>query len=334
MHGDIDSPHNAVITKDDYEIYPKKNELFSIALRGDLVSKTFLFLGFSFEDPNLNYILSRIRILLDGHTKEHYCIFKRVNKKDFKSNEQFIRTEIKQNLRVEDLKRYGIQTILIDDYPEITNILSEIEYCYRLSTIFISGSAHEYNPWGKIKSLNFIRNLSKEISSNNYKIVSGFGKGIGAEVVNGTLDYIFSTNYRHIEDYLLLRPFPHLISDPDERKFKWSKYRKEMISSSGISLFIFGNKLIKDDKGTAQVIQADGMREEYEISKENKNKLIPIGITGYISEEFWNEVMNNFNTLYQNHPQLKTEFQELNNKSLEPDRLIEIIIKIILEIKK
>ena len=62
MHGDIENPDEAVLTKDDYESYHVKMQPFINALSGDLVSKTFLFLGFSFTDPNLDYILSRVRI--------------------------------------------------------------------------------------------------------------------------------------------------------------------------------------------------------------------------------------------------------------------------------
>lgn len=45
MHGDKNSPDEAILTKDDYDSYNDKRELFSTALRGDLLSKTFLFLG-------------------------------------------------------------------------------------------------------------------------------------------------------------------------------------------------------------------------------------------------------------------------------------------------
>lgn len=62
MHGDVENPNEAVLIKDDYEKYHKNYEPFITALSGDLVSKTFLFIGFSFSDPNLDYILSRIRI--------------------------------------------------------------------------------------------------------------------------------------------------------------------------------------------------------------------------------------------------------------------------------
>ena len=65
------------LTKEDYETYAQHRELFTIRLKGDLVSQTFLFLGFSFTDPNIDYILSRVRILLEENTPTHYCIIRR-----------------------------------------------------------------------------------------------------------------------------------------------------------------------------------------------------------------------------------------------------------------
>ena len=59
----------------------EKRQLFTTALQGDLVSKTFLFIGFSFEDPNLKYILSRIRNLLDANRRTHYCLLEKIQKR-------------------------------------------------------------------------------------------------------------------------------------------------------------------------------------------------------------------------------------------------------------
>ena len=42
MHGDIEHPADAVISKDEYEAYPLNMAPFVTALRGDLVEKTFL----------------------------------------------------------------------------------------------------------------------------------------------------------------------------------------------------------------------------------------------------------------------------------------------------
>ena len=80
MHGDVDIPGEVVISKDDYERYNEKRSLFVTALRGDLVSKTFLFVGFSFEDPNLESILGKVNVLLGDNKREHYCIQRYVSK--------------------------------------------------------------------------------------------------------------------------------------------------------------------------------------------------------------------------------------------------------------
>lgn len=97
MHGDVESPQNAVISKDDYERYSDKNSLFITALRGDLVSKTFLFVGFSFEDPNLESILGKVNILLGDNKREHYCIQKQVLEEEFKTSEEYAYAKIKQD---------------------------------------------------------------------------------------------------------------------------------------------------------------------------------------------------------------------------------------------
>lgn len=66
----------------------------------------------------------------------------------------------------------------------------------------------------------------------------------------------------------------------------WEIYRQDMISYSGISIFLLGNK--KEGETT---VLSNGMRSEYEISKKQGNFLIPIGRTGYISEVLWNELL-------------------------------------------
>src|SRR5699024_5552765 len=114
--------HEAVLTKDDYEGYDLKRQLFSTALRGDLVTKTFLFIGFSFDDPNLSYILSRIRILLEENSRNHYCFMKEIDPNDYSSDAEFQYAKIKQELKIKDLKRYKIIVLLVNEYQDITNI--------------------------------------------------------------------------------------------------------------------------------------------------------------------------------------------------------------------
>ena len=83
MHGDISDPGKTILIKDDYERYHLTGQAFITALTGDLISKTFLFLGFSFSDPNIDYVLSRIRASYAENMRTHYCFVKRLDEKDF-----------------------------------------------------------------------------------------------------------------------------------------------------------------------------------------------------------------------------------------------------------
>lgn len=281
MHGDVDSPDEAVISKDDYERYSDKNSLFVTALRGDLVSKTFLFVGFSFEDPNLESILGKVKILLGERTREHYCIQKQVLEQDYDDQDDYLYAKIKQDLKIRDLMRYGIDTVLVDDYSEIPKLISKIEEEYFKNTIFISGSISDYNEnWSEEKVKQFCYNLSRSLVSKNYKIISGFGLGVGSSVINGALDEIYNTKYRHVSEHLGLFPFPQ--HDDGEKSLveRWTENREQMISEAGVCIFIFGNKL---DNG--EVVIANGMLEEFQIAKERGKIIIPIGSTGFAAKE-------------------------------------------------
>jgi hypothetical protein len=141
MHGDIEHPDEAVLTKDDYESYHVKMDQFITALSGDLVSKTFIFIGFSFTDPNLDYILSRVRVSYEKSQRTHYCFLKKVIQEQDEEKADFSYRARKQDLFCGDLNRFNIKVVLVDSYSEITDILRTIENRHRQKSIFISGAA-------------------------------------------------------------------------------------------------------------------------------------------------------------------------------------------------
>lgn len=60
MHGDIDDTKNIVLKEDDYLKYSLKHELLETYIKSLLIDKTFLFVGYSLNDNNLNLIMSYI----------------------------------------------------------------------------------------------------------------------------------------------------------------------------------------------------------------------------------------------------------------------------------
>lgn len=325
MHGDKDSPDEAVLIKDDYETYQDKKELFATALRGDLLSKTFLFIGFSFDDPNLEYILGRIKVLLKDNTPTHYCFFKEVSRDGFLDEESYMYAKVKQELKIEDLVRYGIHSIMIKDYSDITAILKEIERRLKRSHIFISGAAHDYTPFSEGQAKELIHNLSYKLAEKEYKIISGYGLGIGSMVINGALEYKYQSNYRNLDDLLILRPFPQIQSGNKSISERWTDYRNEIISQAGIAIFMFGNKL--NDSG--EIVLSNGMREEFEICLKHNVIPIPVGCTGFISKELWDDVMRNHAELYFNNQSLIDEIKKLDQSDIYNEDIISGVVSII-----
>ncbi|KKB51170.1 hypothetical protein HMPREF1212_01900 [Parabacteroides sp. HGS0025] len=333
MHGDKNSPDDAVLIKDDYETYNDKREFFSTSLRGDLLSKTFLFIGFSFDDPNLEYILSRIKVLLKDNTPTHYCFFKEVLAEDFndpnltkeKNNENYLYAKIKQELKIDDLLRYGIHAVMIRQYNEITSILLEIEKKIKRRNIFVSGAAHIYDPYTPDEAKELIHQLSYKLAENEYKIVSGYGLGIGSVVINGALEFKLSSNYRNLDDLLILRPFPQIQSGSKTIPEIWTDYRKDMISKAGIAIFMFGNKV----NANGEVVHSNGMEEEFNICLEYGVFPIPIGVTGFISKALWDDVMINIDKYYPNNFELKNAIKKIGDSTTSIEMIITNVIKAI-----
>lgn len=302
MHGDAEHAHDAVLTKDDYEMYHIKRGAFINALAGDLVSKTFLFIGFSFSDPNLDYVLSRVRVTFRQHQRQHYCIFKTRTRHDGESDAEFKTAQVKQRLVIEDLKRFNIKTLLIDEFTQITEILARIERQHRQKTIFISGSAEEYGAWTKQKTEEFLRDLGRALVQHGYRVATGVGLGVGDTIITGAIEEVYRARTGHIEDSLLMRPFPRANPDEAVRQRLWEEYRQELISAAGICLVVLGNKRVN-----SCIMNADGVRREFEIAREHGLNVVPIGATGYMANEIWTEMMSTFDTYY---PDAKENLRE------------------------
>ncbi|MCY3804001.1 MAG: SIR2 family protein [Gammaproteobacteria bacterium] len=325
MHGDANHPSEAVLTKDDYEKYHVDMQPFLGALTGDLISRTFLFLGFSFTDPNLDYILSRVRVSFRKNQRQHNCILRTVNREPEESEADFEYRKRKQELFIQDLLRFGIKTLLVDEYSEVTDILHEIEKLYRRKTVFISGAAHEYSPYNRDCACQFVYKLSQDLVKSDFRIVSGFGLGIGSSVITGVLNHVYMSSRGKTEDHLVLRPFPQDHAHGGDLAALWTDYRKDMIVHTGIALFLFGNKVVDN-----RTCLSHGMREEFEIAKAEGLFLLPVGATGSMAKELWDEVSSSFDEYNGAHKvEIKEKFKLLGNVGMDLDSIHEHIMALL-----
>lgn len=338
MHGDINRASEAVLIKDDYEIYDKKNELFTLALKSDLISKTFLFIGFSFDDPNLEAILSKVRIMLEGNIRTHYCFFKSINENDseFKNEtdgdlkkEKVEYAKNKQYLKIKDLERYGIKSILVEKYSDITEILNKIRNRYKSKNIFISGSnsdpdVSEYKLMGKADE--FIAKLSYRLHMEGYQITTGLGLYVGNQIVSGVLKGVEKTKTRNLDSALKMRAFPQAIRKDEDSEAVWSSYRERILEDCGSALFIMGNKM----NSNKEVVNAGGVEKEFNIAHQHGKKLIPVGVTGYQSKLLWEKMNSNLDEYYPHaNEHFKELFSNLMDEGISEEDLIETIIELI-----
>jgi hypothetical protein len=326
MHGDVARPDEVIICKDDYERYATKHKVFQDKLEGDLVSHNFLFIGFSFSDPNLQYMLAYLRALLGVNQREHYAIMRKVSRSDYRAgadgDADFAYEQTKQNLQIQDLQRYSVQTLLIDDYKEITSILQELEARYHHRNVFVSGSAHDYPAhFDETRIRTFCELLGTQLIEQDFNLVSGLGAGIGTHVIKGALERLFEQERRPpVNQRLLLRPFPRLDpNDPAKPQFQ-RKYREEMLSHAGFAIFIAGNR---DGHPIAP-----GVVEEFEISQQLQKIPIPLGVTGSAAAEIWNRIQPNREPTYGGNVSEEL-FNKLNDSALSNEQLLQAVFEII-----
>lgn len=284
MHGDVERPDEAVATRDDFERYSRDRGAFITALAGDLVSKTFLFLGFSFTDPNLGQVLTRVRLTFANNQRRHYAVFRTKVRHEGESEADFEHYKLRQALVIEDLRRFNVRVLIIDDYSEITEFLRELVNRYKRRTVFVAASSVDFGGWSKEEVDEFTQKLGALLVSKGMRVASGLGVGIGDSLLSGALREVLKSK-RSVDESLILRPFPHAV-DEEERAKLWDDYRREILSHAGIALFLFGTKEVD-----GEVRPADGMLREFDIARSQGVAVIPVGGTGGAAEALAQKVL-------------------------------------------
>jgi hypothetical protein len=297
MHGDVDLPDEAVLTKDDFAAFEDKRGLFSVQFRGQLVSTCFLFLGYSFSDPNIDYLMARVRAVLHEHKRNHYCVMRSIVKEGDLTDADVTYQKRQLQLRMQDLQNYGIQTLLVDSYSEITELLRELARRAVRKNVFVSGSAHDFLPLGKDRLEAFSRSLGEAIIKHGCNLISGMGLGVGGAVTIGVLEALYRQPVAQFDDRAILRPFPQVAPSSGSRADIWELYRQDMISKAGFAIFLAGNK---QDSAGATVL-ADGVRREFQIAVEHRAYPIPVGATGHMAKVLSDEVLANPQAFFHEH---------------------------------
>ncbi len=320
FHGDIDDLSSLIITKSDYESFERDHLQFINALNGDFINKTFVFIGYSFNDPDLFNVLRSIRLTFDKNKRTHYAIFKRPSISDFKNEKEFNYATVKHSLKITDLKRYGIESVEIDDYSEISSIFELIKKRYLLNNIYIAGSCRKLpDNWNQNQADAFLCRLGYELAKNSFKVCTGCIEGVGPQVENGVLNAVVENNL-NLNNSLDIKRLP-LINGNLNHMNNESKevMRNDIYGKNGVTIFLFGNQYYDGVN-----LPSKGVMRDYERARAQDMYLIPVGSTGGASKEILFEIEKDI----ENFPYLKNHLDILKNCT-EPEILVNTIFKIL-----
>ena len=145
IHGSVGIDRNGIprweerptITRSDYEEYQQEHPILWAELQARFLTNTFLFLGFSFNDPNIEVLLRLGRSLNKKFIRApHFAIMRREEEQP---------SQRLQDLRVVDLERAGIYVAYIRNFSEIELFLQDLRRRVLPPTLFVSGSsANDY----------------------------------------------------------------------------------------------------------------------------------------------------------------------------------------------
>lgn len=304
MNGDVTNLEGIVATQSDYERYADSHRIMLMFFKRELISSTFLFIGYSFTDHLVLDCMSEITRYLGESSNYHYAIMKNDS-----NNPNF-------RYFIEDLeKRYHIRVLLVNKYEEIPCVLAELNSRIRNKRIFISGSFSSFDTGIEEFSHALSKSLASALINSDYRIVNGIGRRFGTHLIGYANECIAKQGIKDVGKYLIIKPFVGMDKSAAKEK---RRTREKVIGQCGAALFVFG-----ETDGNA-VRAASGVFEEFEIAKKQHKTIIPIASPGMVSEVIWNEVKSNITK----YPYLERHIDLLTSEQ-SPDAIASYIVQIL-----
>lgn len=258
IHGCISRSHHdeIIITQEDYEDFLDNKPAISQRLCNDLLKRSFLFIGYSYRDPNIKNIMIAARRLAKKSTQEHYLItLKPEDENPIVLKEKERRLE----LWCKDLKRLGISTLLVDNYIEFERVLFKISQKSRGRTVYVTGSHEQGSQIAQ--RLGTLLAKEKEIT-----LISGQSSGIGSDIVSAFTEECI-TDKDDINNRLQIFPNPYAanpkFSNDEKLLPDLKKSRAKLMNATQVVVAFNGGM---------------GSEAEIEVAKGRNCRIIPVAL--------------------------------------------------------
>lgn len=275
MHGSISNLDDLVISTEDYELFDADRGAFLPLLQSHLTTSSMLFVGVSFVDPNIRHVLSLIRSRFRGSGREHYAIIRPPQREDFDSDAEHEARFRQHELWADDLHRYGLRVVEIDNFNQIAPLLQKLEREVARSRIWVAGS-WTLGTADEAGVVSLSHAIGDQIAKEQFSLVTGYGLVVGSATLAGFLDGLRDSGQWGLSERLFARPFPRTEQTQIDHQEQWRLLRTEMAQLAGTIVVIGGIKNTND----GEVVIADGVLKEVEIGLANGKLIIPVGSSG------------------------------------------------------
>ncbi|MDE5553218.1 MAG: hypothetical protein K2I67_01580 [Malacoplasma sp.] len=155
---------------------------------------------------------------------------------------------------------------------------------YKLN-VFISGTFDEID---NINYAKFVNCLTRRLLDKNYKIINGYGKGVGDNVISTVRKFSYA-NAMDFNNLAEINYFPlnSKLTSLEEYKSIAESIRVHMAVEADISLFLYGTK-----NGE---LKNEGVQREYQLSLENNCIIVPLASTGCETENIYTNYVDYLN---------------------------------------
>lgn len=300
-------PPQFVITRDDFDGYPLTHPRLWAQLVANFLTKSFLFLGFSFDDPNIAHVIRLAKLSTKPIYRQHYAVLKRPTRA----------TEMRMHdLRVADLASVGIQVCEIDAYDELERIAAWLVTRTQPAQIFVSGS---YDPADALTDTTAAL-LGSLAADTDLSLVSA--GPAGRRVAFSFAEALLATGrYSHtrLVSYFTLAPD----ADPPYQK------RLGTIRHFGETPQEMRANILREVRATVLLGGAKGTLDEAKRSEAAGIPVIPIGATGGTARVWWERMRKSLDKYhYGGTPIDEAEFALLCHP--EPNIVAQQALKLVL----
>lgn len=273
MHGSLSPDEHSwitppVISRTDFERYEFRFPRIWSLLRATFLTKSFLFLGFSFSDPNIELLLRLARSQdRSSITPEHFTVLTKPSDPD---------DRILHDLRVRDLESTGIAVVEVDHFDDIAPVIQRLVRRTCEPRLFVSGSDQGSDIFAECCSA-----IGSRFAESSIDVASlGGPAGMGVSNALGLALSGLGT-YRPERIQLFFRKkneppaaLPERLGTAIYSGLDKDPLRRSVIDQCRALLVLGGSSTT---------------REEVEIARSLGIPVIPVGATGGVARAVWEE---------------------------------------------